>query len=110
VVQSRLEGLDGPVNEGCLRRGLQLGAGVAICWGRCGAGVVFDGAGVKFGRVIGVPAIGPLTVGGGVRASCLLGVKVAMEGLFSFPMGFFALLFLVWALRAMFCLHEFGGC
>ena len=71
-----------------------------------GAVVVF-GADVTLGRAIGVPILGPSAFGGGVRVSCLLGVKVVAVVLFS---GFFTVLPLVWALGAMFSLCRSRGC
>jgi hypothetical protein len=65
------------------------------------------GADAVLGWAIGVPALGPLAVGGGVRASCLLGVKVVVVGLFS---GFFMVLPLVWVLRGIFSLRKSRGC
>lgn len=61
-----------------------------------GAGAVFGavifGAGAKSGRVIGVPAMG----GGGVRVSCLMGVKTVVVVLLSLLVGFLVVLALVW--------------
>jgi len=65
-----------------------------------GVGAVDGGAGVVV-RLIGVPALGSFALGGGVRVSCLLGVKTGVGALLSLPMGFLVALLLVWALEAM---------
>jgi hypothetical protein len=51
--------------------------------------------------VMGVPAMGPFSEGGGVRANCLFGVKVGSGALLLLLAGIFALLLLVWVMGAM---------
>lgn len=51
-----------------------------------------------------IEVVGGRDAGGGVRVSCLLGVKAVVVVLLSLLVDFLALLFLVWGLGAMFAL------